>query len=132
MFPVPTIPESVLPFLWAGLMMAGSLGLTTAYRHWRSGAATTVLESPEYKADRKALLEELRKVVTDEAHQTRELVAVRMDSMEQAIESVRKGAPSREELASLRGRVRELESLNQVFHGVQRASDSGSMPKVAA
>ena len=127
MLPVPQIPESAFIFVWAGLLIMAVVGLLAGYRRWQSESALVVLSSDEYKADRKALLDEVAKVVADEAHQTRELLSVKMDSLWTSLDRVEKNAASREDLARIRGRVDTLETVNKIYHGIPGPRDSSAM-----
>lgn len=132
MLSTPNIPESAYVFVWAGLLLMAIVALLAGYRKWQSESSVLVLSSKEYAAERAALLETVKRTIADEAHQTRELLSVKIDAVGVSIDRVERNAASKADLATLKGRVGSLEAINQVFHGVQRPSDSGSMPKATA
>ena len=126
MLPFSTLPDSAYLLIWAAVAMIGTALLLAGYRKWQSESATVVLTSKEYKEDRKALVEEFRTIMVDEGHRTRELLTERIDSLGRSLDRVERNAATKADCADLRGKIRTLQELNQVLHGV-RASDSGAM-----
>lgn len=128
MIPSPSIPDSAVLLIWAAAVMVGTALLVSAYRRWQSESANVVLSSQEYKAERKALLEEVRSTITEEARQTRALMDERLLSLGRSIDRVEQNTATRADFMDLRGKIRTLQELNQVLHGV-RPSDSGSVER---
>ena len=131
MIPIPMIPESAYTFVWAGLILMAIVALLAGYRKWQSESAVVVLSSKEYKDDRAALLDTVKKAIADEAAQTRELVTTKVDYLGRSLDRVERNSASREDVAVLKGHIRSLETLNHVLHGIHRSSDSASVERVS-
>ena len=128
MIPAPALPDSVVLLVWAAAIMAGTALLVAGYRKWQSESAHVVLSSPEYRAERKALIEEVRATISDEAQQTRGILTERILSLGRSIDRVEQNTATKADFVDLRGKIRTLQELNQVLHGV-RSSKSGSMER---
>ena len=124
---VPTIPDSVVPMIWAGFVIVAAITLLAGYRKWQSESTQMILSSKEYKAREDALVDGIKKAIASEAAQTRDLFAVKIDSLGRSIDSVREHTPTREEFAALSGKVSTLQTLNRVFHGIQSDSTPGTV-----
>ena len=114
----PTIPDSVVPMIWAGFVIVAAITLLAGYRKWQSESAYLVLSSQEYKARETALVEGLKQAISSESHNTRELLGAKLDSLGRSLDDVKARAATKEDLADIRGKVRALQDLNTVFHGV--------------
>lgn len=119
----PTIPDSGVPMIWAGFVIVAAITLLAGYRKWQSESTQMILSSKEYKAREDALVDGIKKAIASEAAQTRDLFAVKIDSLGRSIDSVREHTPTREEFAALSGKVSTLQALNRVFHGIQSDSN---------
>lgn len=118
MISAPTIPDSVIPMIWAGFVIVAAITLLAGYRKWQSESAYLVLSSQEYKARETALVEGLKQAISSESHNTRELLGAKLDSLGRSLDAVKACAATKEDLADIRGKVRTLQDLNTVFHGI--------------
>lgn len=123
----PVLPDSAYFMVLAGFVIVAALGLLAGYRKWQSESTQMILASKEYKAREEALVDGIKTAIASEAAQTRELVAVKIDALGRSIDSVREHTPTREEFASLSGKVSTLQTLNRVFHGIQSDSNPGTV-----
>jgi hypothetical protein len=123
----PTLPDSAYFLFFAGFVIVAAIGLLAGYRKWQSESALMILSSKEYKAREDALVDGIKKTIATEAAQTRELIAVKTDSLGRSIDSVREHTPTREEFADLSGKVATLQALNRVFHGVSSDPNPGTV-----
>ena len=110
------------PSLASGIGVLGAIvSVLVVYQKWQSVTAKTTLKSDEFQKWECGLRADMEK----EAQATRDLLRDVGDGIGRSLDRLEKNTATKADIATLTGKVRALELVNQIIHGV-KASQSDS------